>query len=194
MSCMRLEVIIGIGVLAAFGMWLFRRRRTRWPAPGCGQCGYPAAGLERLICPECGSDLARVGILDASPPRGDLVRTIVLYALAVAVIGITCTQLLYLSVPALRQQQSVLTMNGTSGQFTQIAIEATGPIVDDVARFTRARVRLRGGPAAAPVLDVPLTVLIESSPWHGGGRGDGKSAALLGRDRTLAFFIRDRSR
>ncbi len=55
-------------------LWL----RLLWPIkPGaakCGRCGYPATGLERMQCPECGSDFREVGML--APRHRPRIRTI----------------------------------------------------------------------------------------------------------------------
>ena len=38
------------------------------PDPRCGQCGYIVRGLTTLNCPECGSDLAAVGVVHGPLP------------------------------------------------------------------------------------------------------------------------------
>jgi hypothetical protein len=52
-------------VLLALGFWisLSRQNRLRVTEPSCGKCYYCVRGLEGDICPECGSDLRAVGIL-----------------------------------------------------------------------------------------------------------------------------------
>ena len=46
--------------------FLLARRITE---PGCGRCGYAVRGLPGATCPECGADLAVVGILQPAPSR-----------------------------------------------------------------------------------------------------------------------------
>lgn len=58
--------IIGIVIL----FWLaLRRPAVREPA--CGHCGYHVEGLETMSCPECGSDLRKVGI---ETPKGRMMH------------------------------------------------------------------------------------------------------------------------
>ncbi|MGD9689977.1 MAG: hypothetical protein AB7K52_10030 [Phycisphaerales bacterium] len=58
-------VLGGIAIIAAIyliwpqiAVWLDRVKQ-----PVCAHCRYPAGGIAGLTCPECGSDLRRVGIL-----------------------------------------------------------------------------------------------------------------------------------
>ena len=57
-------IVIPFLVFAA-ALWLGLRRNqaNRVTDPSCGQCRYIVRGLEGNICPECGSDLRVVGIL-----------------------------------------------------------------------------------------------------------------------------------
>jgi hypothetical protein len=55
-----LVVIAAVGVLAVVVMRASRRGPVA--EPSCAACGYAVRGLEKLICPECGSDLRLVGI------------------------------------------------------------------------------------------------------------------------------------
>lgn len=69
------------------------RRLTRRGGAGafsdvmtCGSCGYDVAGLETFVCPECGKDLRRVGIVAAgepvrSKPKASLSSRIVLLSI-----------------------------------------------------------------------------------------------------------------
>src|SRR5690242_5808218 len=46
--------------------WLHYRRIVFEKGMGvCGQCGYTIAPRSRMICPECGCDLRRVGLVTA---------------------------------------------------------------------------------------------------------------------------------
>jgi hypothetical protein len=63
-ASMALVLLVPILVFAAgvlFGYW--RRQSIRVTDPSCGKCRYIVRGLEGDICPECGSDLRAVGIL-----------------------------------------------------------------------------------------------------------------------------------
>ena len=51
--------VFAAGALAGF----WKRRGPRVSEPSCGKCRYIVHGLEGHICPECGSDLREVGIL-----------------------------------------------------------------------------------------------------------------------------------
>ena len=67
-------LVVFFCVAALLMLWL----RLLWPIkPGaarCGRCGYPATGLERMQCPECGSDFREVGML--APRQRPRIRTI----------------------------------------------------------------------------------------------------------------------
>ena len=68
-----LLLILG-GVAAVAVVRLRRAGSSSAGEPGlsrCGSCGYPAEGVGSFECPECGSDLRRVGIL----PPGVRVRS-----------------------------------------------------------------------------------------------------------------------
>lgn len=54
-----LPVLLGAAVLQAT---LRGRVRHASSEPQCGRCGYNVTGLPGTVCPECGSDLAVVGI------------------------------------------------------------------------------------------------------------------------------------
>jgi hypothetical protein len=61
-----LLALLVIAILGAMSMWSRRRPagpRSSGPGARCGACGYDTTGLTSgLTCPECGSDLRRVGI------------------------------------------------------------------------------------------------------------------------------------
>jgi hypothetical protein len=61
------SILPGLILLSLFVVALLVRRamlvRSRIAEPSCGRCGYCVRGLESMICPECGSDLRKVGIL-----------------------------------------------------------------------------------------------------------------------------------
>src|SRR5256885_16950672 len=57
-------------IAACVAVGAFFVARVLWPPrravagdPACAACGYSAIGLASFICPECGNDLRRVGIL-----------------------------------------------------------------------------------------------------------------------------------
>src|SRR2546423_1574520 len=62
-------IVIALGTILA-GLVPGSGPRRRAAAGGtdaaCGMCGYSVRGLDKLTCPECGSDLRRVGIVAAS--------------------------------------------------------------------------------------------------------------------------------
>ena len=49
----------------------------------CGACGYSTQGLGSLICPECGNDLRRVGIVTRDTRRGRRLRHLFTFLVAV---------------------------------------------------------------------------------------------------------------
>jgi hypothetical protein len=65
---MPIALLSGAALVAL--VWLFIRRRRSVAEASCGKCGYFVVGLSGFICPECGSNLAEVGIHlpgDAAP-------------------------------------------------------------------------------------------------------------------------------
>lgn len=61
-----LLLVVGLGL----GMFLARGRlRYADDYPHCGRCGYIVLNLPTVICPECGSDLSKVGVVSGSPKR-----------------------------------------------------------------------------------------------------------------------------
>lgn len=54
--------------------------------PVCGGCGYSVIGLNSLTCPECGSDLRRVGIVSAKRPRITLQMIAAMLSLSLAIV------------------------------------------------------------------------------------------------------------
>jgi hypothetical protein len=53
--------LFGVGCL--YALRIHKRAALTRSVPSCGHCGYCIVGLERPLCPECGSDLRVVGIL-----------------------------------------------------------------------------------------------------------------------------------
>src|SRR2546427_6597927 len=52
---------VALGALAV--VWSIWRPRRTTGGQSCAACGYSTLGLGTFTCPECGSDLRRVGIL-----------------------------------------------------------------------------------------------------------------------------------
>ena len=52
-----------LGGLIVLWVLVLKRRHKRGEMSGCGKCGYAVEGLQGWMCPECGSDLRRVGIV-----------------------------------------------------------------------------------------------------------------------------------
>jgi hypothetical protein len=70
-----LPILVGVAVLLATVRGRVRHVSNE---PQCGKCGYNVTGLPGTVCPECGSDLATVGIRwpGAPVPYSRLVRGI----------------------------------------------------------------------------------------------------------------------
>ncbi|WP_432798015.1 hypothetical protein [Poriferisphaera sp. WC338] len=52
-------VLLVIGVVAVFMV----KKKSRQKEATCGGCGYIVEGISSLLCPECGGDLRKVGIV-----------------------------------------------------------------------------------------------------------------------------------
>lgn len=57
-----LPKLLFAAAVAIWILWVIVRRRGGASEPSCGACGYLAVGLTTSICPECGKDLADIGI------------------------------------------------------------------------------------------------------------------------------------
>ena len=63
-AILALAVVFGVAGVVAMGLTFLRRRRRRFSGdePACGECGYIVHPRARRVCPECGADLAAVGV------------------------------------------------------------------------------------------------------------------------------------
>ncbi|HSI36374.1 MAG: adenylate/guanylate cyclase domain-containing protein [Phycisphaerae bacterium] len=68
------NLMVSVGIVAALLLtigglvWYLKRRRARLPGV-CGKCGYNVTGIPTFTCPECGSDLREVGIVQGTGGR-----------------------------------------------------------------------------------------------------------------------------
>ncbi|HLL89677.1 MAG TPA: zinc ribbon domain-containing protein [Tepidisphaeraceae bacterium] len=123
--------------------------RGAGPSPTCGRCGYAVRGLPELTCPECGSDLRRVGIRTAGGAATDprAVRS-ARWALFVAVAGGTLLLALW---DVLASDEITRSVGGvaTSRRYA-VLVEATDSGWVWPLRWTRARAVLKAAPPATP--------------------------------------------
>jgi hypothetical protein len=164
------------------GQWRWRRRGG---PPGCGHCGYPATGLAKLVCPECGADLTRVGILTRRSVRPvGRVYAFALWTVAALALGAAVGNLVGLELPRPHRQTQTVLLTPNSGRFGNVMVELVGVPEGRVARYERARL-IRSGPGAPAPLEVDLAALIGASPWHTGGGRDGGAVTVGELSRWL---------
>ena len=87
-------VVLGpVIALVALGLAIFGQARMQGSEAGdsvCGSCGYSTRGLQSFQCPECGSDLRRVGIV---PVRRFAARGVSRWLVTLALLTIFCSLL-----------------------------------------------------------------------------------------------------
>jgi hypothetical protein len=67
--------------------------------PSCGECGYCVRDLPTFVCPECGSDLRVVGIVNAGRwLRWERLRNFVIWSLALPIPAVFISFVLYQTV------------------------------------------------------------------------------------------------
>jgi hypothetical protein len=110
--------LIGIAVL----FWVaLRRPPTRQPS--CGHCGYAVEGLEALSCPECGSDLRKVGI---ETPKRRMLHPglfILLWTLLLVIPYITAFTIAMRMGPRVVVADATFGIMSTSGAMPQLLID-----------------------------------------------------------------------
>lgn len=152
--------------LATSCWWVLRLyvpefRAPRFPA--CGKCSYCVAGVAALRCPECGSDLLRVGIA-VSPIRRPSVRTLVLAEVGVLLLAVLLTAQLADLISGLTTVTTI--QSGASGSvqvwdtsaagvesltLERRAIDTTHPAVPNLVRVTLRNKGSEGSLDIAPL-------------------------------------------
>lgn len=159
LMALTIVLVVGVGVIlwAVFG-------KSPYKEACCGKCRYSVEGLEGMTCPECGSDLRRVGIFVPGMRRETRAATratvlALVWTCVMAIAWITANTLVSNAV------QGWMTMTGTTG--------LVGPDSDAYASINLS-VSAEGpaGRGAAPEGDVILTMI----------GNDGRSA-----ERTLSL-------
>ena len=131
-----------LALLAAAGAWwLWRKLTKKHGPPACGKCGYPVGALETFTCPECGSDLRRVGIRAGSSAIPPAAWMVVAWSLGLLLVALPA------SVTVIGNLPSVSTVGGTislrsplSKAYRGITIDyegsGTGAVKPDQATLT----------------------------------------------------------
>lgn len=119
-----IELAVSLAGLIAAAVYLFHARRSGVASPSCGHCRYDIRGLPTSICPECGSDLTVVGILqpaEASPltrPHLRLLWTFLMLALSPSLVELTVWLGPHLHV----EEQCIVNLSPASGAYRSIGI------------------------------------------------------------------------
>ncbi len=94
----------------------------------CGKCDYNVTGLDSLTCPECGSDLRRVGIINAAEQRrlgrGPLIAAAVLFTFTVALAGGLLAFVIEQSLPVVRTYDNTMTLKSLAVAGRRYTLEA----------------------------------------------------------------------
>lgn len=161
-----LLAIVGlIVILVIFGVF---SRRSGGEHPVCGQCGYAVAGLEVLRCPECGSDLRRVGILTGRMrrevnPTVWAIILIILWSMLLPIPAMVLTSVARSAFPRQRTEVRLVTLGRPdSGAYQSVDINITSRVSQGqtTSRNTFIVLNLNAG-TQSPQLDVDLVNLPE---------------------------------
>jgi len=128
-----LAMLAGLSILliagVAVAMMARRRPDRRVTQPICGECGYAVEGLPTFTCPECGSDLRKVGII--TPRRASrrlgAVGAAVRWTLTLAVAATLITVVLAATLlPNRVIKHSRYTLTPASGAYASVDCRARG--------------------------------------------------------------------
>lgn len=92
------------------------------PQLGCGRCGYPARGISTLVCPECGADLTKVGIVRGGKRRRlvSLVVVPIVFTIIVLVLSIVIFDVAQGLLPQHRDWSLSVQGRPHSGEFDEV--------------------------------------------------------------------------
>ena len=104
-----------------------RRRRRNLPAPSaeptCPTCGYLVVGLPGKVCPECGSDLASVGVVRRDDHRTSRVARVTLWTILFALPAFLVWREVRPRLPVLTAYTVTQTFSGpASGAYRSIEV------------------------------------------------------------------------
>jgi hypothetical protein len=116
-----------IGVLVV--EW--RRRKQNLPQPSadptCPTCGYLVIGLAGKVCPECGSDLASVGVLRRDDHRTSPAARVILWTILFALPAFLVWRDAKLRLPILYESTVTQTFSGPlSGAYRSMEVRTIG--------------------------------------------------------------------
>ncbi len=177
-----LWVILILGVLAAAGVLVWKRRQAPRREPSCGKCGYLVKGLPTFTCPECGSDLREVGIVtqETRRPMSAGVKAIT-WTIALPLPAFLLTSLIANALPFVQSTTDTLTYQPASGAYAQIVL--TGTYKGPPAGYPPAQMlafRLAFNPAMAGQA-VSSDLSVDTATWGYGYVGkDGRKVAVPG--------------
>jgi hypothetical protein len=122
-----LVLLLGIGLVMLIRST--RRGRTQLTGPVCGSCGYRVVGLANMTCPECGSDLRRVGILTASTPS-NTARAVfgsIVFTLVVCFVGLCVSAAIAAVLPVEHSDsEQVQLKTPDSGAYQGVILSSAG--------------------------------------------------------------------
>lgn len=117
----------------------------------CGACGYSTRGLTELICPECGSDLREVGIVNRvnrSTLGGGAHRTIVLMVIAVSVLSYIASTAAAHSIPLRKVYDNHITLSSKLSTHRYV-LDGHGSTYSDRAESFPVTLQLTIAPGAS---------------------------------------------
>lgn len=161
-------VVLFIGALAFIAFAMGRRSKIgSVAAPCCAACRYPVEGLTSLTCPECGSDLRRVGILTPAMRRPIRVWTaIVLWSLLLPIPAFALSGLIAsLAVPTRNVHETswdLLPIAPASFEHVEVTINSTDMVWPLSARG-------RSSPSALVELADSMSLRVAGSPPRADG-------------------------
>ena len=125
---MLLIVVLGL-VVAAIAVIVVLGRRGGLRRPSCGSCGYAVAGLDGLICPECGADLRDVGIKTpggAGNPWVVPFAIAVLWSIGMTIVASIVTPLVQRAFPRPYSTTATWTFTPAEVEFDTVTIDFSG--------------------------------------------------------------------
>lgn len=120
-------LLLGIGLVMLIRST--RRGRAQLTGPVCGSCGYSVVGLANMTCPECGSDLRRVGILTTSTPSNTARAVVgsIVFTLVVCFVGLCVSAAIAAVLPVEHSDsEQVQLKTPDSGAYQGVILSSAG--------------------------------------------------------------------